>query len=46
MEILFGDGSQQQGGFKEKLMGAGKRLVSGESLFTTVLINERNASGA
>ncbi len=37
METIFGDGSQasQQGGFMGKLMGAGKRLLTGESLFTT-----------
>lgn len=37
METVFGDGSQQQsGGFFDKLVGAGKRLITGESLFTTV----------
>ncbi len=38
METVFGDGSQepQGGGFMNKLMGAGKRLLTGESLFTTV----------
>lgn len=38
METLFGDGSagSQQGGFFGKLVGAGKRLLTGESLFTTV----------
>jgi uncharacterized protein (TIGR00266 family) len=37
METIFGDGShaQQSGGFMGKLMGAGKRLLTGESLFTT-----------
>ena len=38
METIFGDGSQQ-GGFFGKLMGAGKRLLTGESLFTTVFQN-------
>ncbi len=42
MDTVFGDGSAQQGGFFGKLMGAGKRLVTGESLFTTVYSN--NAS--
>jgi uncharacterized protein (TIGR00266 family) len=42
MDTVFGDGSAQQGGFFGKLMGAGKRLVTGESLFTTVYTN--NAS--
>ena len=36
MTTVFGDGSAQQGGFMGKLLGAGKRLVTGESLFTTV----------
>lgn len=34
METIFGDGSAQQTGFIGKLMGAGKRLLTGESLFT------------
>lgn len=42
MDTVFGDGSAQQGGFFGKLLGAGKRLVTGESLFTTVYSN--NAS--
>src|SRR4026208_1272916 len=36
METIFGDGSQQQSGFLGALMGAGKRLLTGESLFMTV----------
>lgn len=41
MDTVFGDGSQQQqGGFFGKLMGAGKRLITGESLFTTVYTNQ------
>lgn len=38
MNTVFGDGSAQQsgGGFLDKLVGAGKRLITGESLFTTV----------
>lgn len=37
MEAVFGDGSQaDQGDFMGKLMGAGKRLLTGESLFMTV----------
>src|ERR671920_503072 len=40
METVFGDGSQQQGsGFLGALMGAGKRLLTGESLFMTVFLN-------
>src|SRR6195256_3214097 len=40
METIFGDGSQQQGGFVGALMGAGKRLLTGESLFMTVFLNK------
>ncbi len=37
MTTVFGDGSAAQGdGFMGKLLGAGKRLITGESLFTTV----------
>lgn len=38
MDTLFGDGSKAsaQGGFMDKLLGAGKRLLTGESLFITV----------
>ena len=37
MTTVFGDGSGEAGGgFMGKLLGAGKRLVTGESLFTTV----------
>ncbi len=39
METIFGDGSQQQSGFLGALMGAGKRLLVGESLFMTVFQN-------
>ena len=38
MDTVFGDGAQQ-GGLFGKLMGAGKRLLTGESLFTTVFQN-------
>ena len=40
MDTVFGDGSNQSGGFFGKLLGAGKRLVTGESLFTTVFTNQ------
>src|SRR5215813_5918194 len=39
METIFGDGSQQNTGFFGALMGAGKRLLTGESLFMTVFLN-------
>ncbi|MCB1886253.1 MAG: TIGR00266 family protein [Rhodocyclaceae bacterium] len=40
MDTVFGDGSPQEGGLFGKLLGAGKRLVTGESLFTTVFHHE------
>jgi uncharacterized protein (TIGR00266 family) len=42
MTTVFGDGSEQgaSGGFMDKLLGAGKRLVTGESLFTTVFTHQ------
>ena len=40
METIFGDGSSSTGkGFMGALMGAGKRLLTGESLFMTVFQN-------
>src|SRR3954463_4461720 len=39
METIFGDGSQQNTGFFGSLVGAGKRLLTGESLFMTVFQN-------
>src|SRR5204862_7428203 len=40
MDTVFGDASAAQGGgLLGKLLGAGKRLVTGESLFTTVYTN-------
>ncbi|MGE6229704.1 TIGR00266 family protein [Paenibacillus chitinolyticus] len=40
METIFGDGSGSGGrGLMGKLMGAGKRLLTGESLFMTVYTN-------
>src|SRR4026208_2007771 len=40
METIFGDGSNQQGGgVLGALTGAGKRLLTGESLFMTVFLN-------
>jgi uncharacterized protein (TIGR00266 family) len=43
METIFGDGSQQNSGFLGSLMGAGKRLLTGESLFMTVFQNRSSA---
>lgn len=39
MDTVFGDGANT-GGFFGKLLGAGKRLLTGEGLFTTVFHNE------
>lgn len=40
METIFGDGSKQQsGGFFGKLVSAGKRVLTGESLFMTAFTN-------
>jgi uncharacterized protein (TIGR00266 family) len=43
MTTVFGGGAGQEGGFMGKLLSAGKRLVTGESLFTTVFTH--NGSG-
>lgn len=42
MDTVLGDGSgnAQGGGLFGKLLGAGKRLITGESLFTTVYTND------
>src|SRR2546427_9717195 len=40
MTTIFGDGSQAKADFIDKLVGAGKRLLTGESLFMTVFQNE------
>lgn len=40
METIFGDGSSAGRGMMGKLMGAGKRLITGEGLFMTVFTNE------
>ena len=40
MDTVFGDGSGGGSGLFGKLLGAGKRLVTGESLFTTVYTNQ------
>jgi uncharacterized protein (TIGR00266 family) len=39
MQTIFGDGSQQNKGFLGKIMSAGKRLITGESLFMTAFTN-------
>lgn len=40
MDAVFGDGRAGNQGFFDKLLGAGKRLITGESLFTTVYTNQ------
>lgn len=50
METIFGDGSQKDSGFLGKILGAGKRILTGESLFMTAFYNDltgkRNVSFA
>ncbi len=41
MQTMFGDGTNQ-GGFLGKLMGAGKRMLTGERLFMTAFSNAGN----
>ncbi len=43
METIFGDGSSARGSFVDTLVGAGKRLLTGESLFMTVFCNRGTA---
>ena len=42
METIFGDGSEQQSGLFGKLVSAGKRVLTGESLFMTAFLNQNN----
>lgn len=42
METIFGDGSASNSGLLGSLLGAGKRLITGESMFTTVYSNQGN----
>ncbi|WP_027136987.1 TIGR00266 family protein [Gaetbulibacter saemankumensis] len=42
MEAVFGDGSSKHSGFLDKILGAGKRILSGESLFMTAFYNTLN----
>ncbi|MCX7547246.1 TIGR00266 family protein [Xanthomarina sp. F1114] len=43
METIFGDGSSKDEGFLGSILGAGKRILTGESLFITAFYN--NLSG-
>ena len=40
METIFGDGSQRDQGVLGKIFGAGKRILTGESLFMTAFYNQ------
>ncbi|MBU2949340.1 TIGR00266 family protein [Tamlana agarivorans] len=39
METIFGDGSKNDSGFLGQILGAGKRILTGESLFMTAFYN-------
>jgi uncharacterized protein (TIGR00266 family) len=39
METIFGDGSEEHDGVMGKIFGAGKRVLTGESLFMTAFTN-------
>ncbi|MBF0694617.1 MAG: TIGR00266 family protein [Flavobacterium sp.] len=39
MQTIFGDGSEQQSGVFGKILSAGKRMLTGESLFMTAYMN-------
>lgn len=39
METIFGDGAEENRGFMKSLFSAGKRILTGESLFMTVFYN-------
>ncbi|MGV9002963.1 TIGR00266 family protein [Flavobacterium sp.] len=42
MQTIFGDGSVAQQGIFDKLLSAGKRVLTGESLFMTAYINQEH----
>ncbi len=41
MDTIFGDGSNQEKGILGKIFSAGKRVLTGESLFMTAFLNEQ-----
>ena len=47
METIFGDGSRasETGGLLDKMLGAGKRLITGATLFTTVFTFKGQGKG-
>ena len=42
LETVFGDGSKPAAGMMEKMFDAGKRALSGASVFTTIYMNASN----
>ncbi len=47
MDTIFGDGSKgsQSGSFMDKMLGAGKRLITGEGLFITMFTHTGQGKG-
>jgi len=45
MKTIFGDGTGEERGFMSRLMGAGQRLLTGESLFITMFTQSRQGKG-
>lgn len=45
MKTIFGDGTGQEQGFMSRLLGAGQRLLTGESLFITMFTQNRQGKG-
>lgn len=45
METIFGDGANSNEGFMGRLLGAGQRLLTNESLFTTVFTQGPHGKG-
>ncbi len=45
MKTVFGDGTGEERGFMSRLLGAGQRLLTGESLFITVFTQNRGGKG-
>lgn len=46
MQTVFGDPSKKEGGFWGKVMSAGKRMLTGESLFMTTFTNKLSSGRA
>lgn len=45
MKTIFGDGTGQEQGFMSRLLGAGQRLLTGESLFITMFTQSKQGKG-